>query len=265
MFRNVFLALMTVSSVSANAGEHVWDFTNVKTSQVQNGNTLTYLSNGSYNVTASAWSSTGGGCGTVIGKVFDDKYSCIQNGKLHSFAGGLGVQNRFEHDNVPNHAIDNTNENNGNNYRYELDVDMVLLTFEHEVKLTGFGQGWQWHDADASVAAFTGDYFTNFGKSNWSSILSEGWSMVDNKTKANGGSLGAFGVADTNIFSKYWLVGAYTHAFSNTDWSDNNDAFKLSGITAIKRHNTTGGSEVNAPATLGIFAIFCLFVALRRK
>lgn len=270
MFKKILLVLMAVSSTTALAGEQVWDFNSVNTSNVNYGNELTFQSNGNFSVTASAWSSTGptDSCGTVNGNQQDDIWSCIQSAKLKSYNGGLGVLNRYEDDDQPNHAIDNTNHNNSIK-PHDLDVDMVLLTFEHEVKLTGFGTGWNWSDSDASIAAYDGDNFTGFGHSNWEQILSNGWKVIDNKSSGDytsNGNLRAFGIEDDGIYSKNWLVGAYNEAFGGLHWTDTNDAFKLSGVTAVKRpDDETSNSVVSAPATLGMFALFGLLMAYRRK
>jgi len=269
MIKKIVFVLTICSSAASIAGEQVWDF-GLRDPGNTNGNTLTYQSRDGFNsVTASAWSSTGSnGCGTVNGKNANDRYSCIEDAKLKSYGGGLGVQNRREDNDVPNHSIDNTNDYND---RYpndqDLDVDMVLLTFDHEVKITGFGTGWNWVDSDVSIVAYTGNNFTSFGNSNWSQILSNGWEVVDNKSTPllnSGNQLRAFGVNDTDVYSKNWLVGAYSAAFSGRGWTDTNDGFKLNGLTAVKNPNTDP-SQVSAPATLGMFALFGLFMAYRRK
>lgn len=263
MVKKIVLILMALTSVSAIAGEQVWDFGKLNTNGVKNGNELTYHSNGNFSVTVSAWSSTGNGCETVNGNDKNDKKSCIQSAKLKSYNGGLGVLNRKENDDEPNHAIDNIKSK-----RNDLDVDMVMLTFEHEVQITGFGTGWNASDSDASVVAYEGDNLAGFGKNNWSQILSNGWSVVDNKAgndySTNNGNLKTFGVEDKAIYSKNWLVGAYSVAFGASNWSDTDDAFKLNGITAVKR-DELAAVTVSAPATIGIFALFGLLIAYRRK
>lgn len=273
MVRKLILAsLMTAVSLTSFAGEQLWDFTNLGINSTGNGYEHSVSSGLGMTVNISAWSSTGKGCGKVNGNGnLKDKDSCIQDARLKSYGGGLGIQNRDEKNNSPNHAIDNTNKKNRKNK--ELDFDMVLLTFTEAVKITGFGSGWEGNDNESSVLAFTGNSaftdFTGFGKkSNWSDILGQGWELIDEDTQNTiGGTAGSreFSVDDKSIHSKHWLVGTYNSAFSTQTWTDYNDAFKLSALTVLTKDEDTSNSEVSAPATAGLLFVLVALMMYRRK
>ncbi len=273
MIKQIIIAsILTAGSASAYAGEHLWDFKNLGINNTGNGYEHTISSGQGINLTISAWSSTGNGCASVTGNSgVNDVDSCIESAKLKSWGGGLGVQNRQEGNDTPNHAIDNTNDGNNN---HDLDFDMVLLSFDQAVKITDFGTGWEWRDYDASVVAYTGATdFTGFDShSNWSDILHKGWGLVDeiSDNQTSGTQYARdFSVDDKDIHSKHWLVGTFNSAFSSTNWTDNNDAFKFSDLRVVSKPNGTdnnGGTEVNAPAMASVmFSLFALMMYRRKK
>lgn len=274
----ILVSVLAAAASSAFATSQVWNFdqNSVGGNSTGAGNVATFTSTAGYSVSASAWSSTGAGCGTISGNnkggpAGSDSDSCIESGELVSFGGGLGIINRNESSNAPNHAIDNLNTNSST----EIDVDMVLFTFDREVSITGLGATQQsGHDFDASIAAFTASNgasegsFANFADNNWNDILGNGWDVVDNV--ANGAASGSFpnrsfSISDGTVYSKYWLVGAYNTGF-NDKFSDFNDAFKLAGLTTIARpEDTTSPTNVSTPGTIVMFSLVAGLMLFRKK
>jgi hypothetical protein len=273
----ILASVLIATSASSFAAGQVWDFSgSMGINNTGNGFVQTVTNGNGIDVKISAWSSTGDGCGTVYGNSLNDYDSCIESAKLKSWSTGLGVSNRDEDDgnNTPNHSIDNTNTiDNGryadtNNNNHDIDTDMVLLTFDHAVKITGFGVGWVWDDFDSSVLAYTDTTeFTTFdGNSNWSDILSQGWELIDQNAVASTTAARDFAVDDQDVYSKHWLVGAFSRAFSqDTNWSDSNDAFKLSGLNVLQKPTDPNANPVSAPASVGIMLTLLAFMAYRRK
>lgn len=264
----IFASMIAAASMSSFAGGQVWDFSgSMGINHTNFGHVQTVTNSNGINVQISAWSSTGDGCGTVYGRDNNDVDSCIESAKLKSWSSGLGVSNRDEDhkNNEPNHAIDNTNDNNS--WNHDIDNDMVLLTFDHAVKITGFGVGWVWDDFDSSVLAYTDTTeFTGFASdSNWSDILHQGWDLVD-QYGVGSSSPRDFSVHDADVYSKHWLVGAFSKAFSpTTNWTDNNDAFKLSGLNVVVKPKDPDVNPVSAPASAGMLLTMLAFMTYRRK
>lgn len=65
----------------------------------------------------------------------------VQNAILRAYSGGLGVQNRTETNQSPDHAIDNSDGV----------IDFVMFQFDKAVEMTGMNIGWYSGDADATV------------------------------------------------------------------------------------------------------------------
>lgn len=274
MIRKLILAsIMVTASVSSFAGSETWDFrtiTGINSTATGYEHTLNNVNGVSVKI--SAWSSTGSGCGTVTGNgSTTDTDSCIQSAQLKSWSSGLGVANRDEiGKGSPDHAIDNIADDT----HEDLDADMVLLTFEHAVKITGFGVGWYSGDFDASVLAYTDTTaFAGFDKvdgtsnGNWASLvgIGKGWSLIDEQSRHSPDNVSKdFDVDDKNVYSKYWLVGAYNAAFSSEHWTDNNDAFKLSGLQVMKK-DVTENNTVSAPTTAAILFSMIALMVYRRK
>jgi hypothetical protein len=275
MIRKFILALIiTGLSGGCFAGEHTWNFIgeNSTLNSGGNGNVYQVSSGLGMKLDVSAWSSTGNGCSTVTGnRGIDDVDSCIQTAKLKQWDTGLGVKNRDERGNTPNHAIDNTNDKGRGkrNRNSDLDFDMVLLSFEEHVQLNNFGIGYEYKDLDASVLAFRGNTdFSTFGPyTKWSDLLTQGWDLINEKdgNTATGQAFNRdFAVNDQNIYAKHWLVGTFNSAFSNTHWTDSNDGFKINKLrVASKNHDD--GTKVSAPATASILFLMLSLLAYRRK
>lgn len=288
----VIASMMTLSSMAAMAGSQTWDFGTQHTSGNVMGNTLQYSVDG-IDLTVSAWASTSAGCNTGggygSGTGSGDPDPCVKNAKLvqhgsGSNYSGLGIINRDEQSNgvtgSPNHAIDNIK--NGGNHE-DLDFEMVLLTFSEAVNLSGVNVGWTGcssnggncdsahNDADMSILAYTRNN-TNPGFFNshtrWADIVGSGtnggWNLIQESSDVD--DYNTLGVSNpNNVTSRYWLVGAYNEIFGGTHWTDSNDAFKLKGLVTASHVPPTGTVDVNAPATLFMFASFAALALFRRK
>lgn len=226
---------------------------------------------GTNGLVITGWSNTGNG-GT------------LQQGKLtQSDYWGLMLQNQEEKNDTPNHSIDS----------FDTYFDMVLLSFEKAVDLTAFDVGWAQErkstydtnnyasQADLSIAAFSGGGGASFGglfntNSTWSSLLTSGWSAVQNlaNVKDTSGNNVVYNTITSSIKSKYWLIGAYNPIFKNIAETDDpnglgtgwRDGFKLASVQGVTQQSTTPPTQVPEPSTLAILGLGLLgLVQSRRK
>ncbi len=252
MLRKMMLAVIGMVAVPAMAATDVWSFNSGSFSGSGHGNSFNISGTGSNGLGVTGWSDTGTSA--------DDK---IESGSLtYNSSYGLMLQNRDEGaSNVPGHSIDN----------YGNDFDMVLLTFDEAVSLEGFGIGWACEgavsdtsgckksdgssalkQADITVAAYTGAGSFSFSSSDtWSSVAGSNWSTVGHYGDVNDWSYQA---VNTNINSKYWLIGAYNSAFSGTKFGSVGtgwkDGFKLASVQGT----TYTPPGVPEPGTLALLA-----------
>jgi len=233
----------------------------------------------------SAWSSSWHGNNSECqmgwnngGEIID---KCIQRTNLKKFHSGLGNVNGDENGSAPEHALDNT----------DYDYDMVMLEFSEEVNIstiyTGYNEVYSTKynrhgqkkmkrknrtgQAGVSVMGYAdNDRPAPFSdRETWDDILNQGWSLLDNNAIASrmatlsSGSTYAADVNVSNLYSKYWLVGAAYHGYEyNSSLSDH---IKLAGIQIEQNKGDDTTVSVNNPATLSLFAIGGLFVLTRRK
>jgi hypothetical protein len=212
---------------------------------------------GGVTVTGTAWSNTGtnGALATAYVGVYPS----------------LGVSNQVEGTNVasPNHAIDNA----GN-------VDSIMFSFGQAVNLSSFNAGWVQTDSDYTVLAYTGtgscaatnSCTSNVSGKTYTALLSYGWTLIGNyggtgSSSNNTTGTGAHDFANfnngstaaNNIFSSYWLIGAYNTMVGGPTMTAGDDYFKLlalSGCTCATNPNAPGcgggggGGGVPEPGTL---------------
>ena len=212
--RQTFRAALLVAAVFASAGANAeikWQFYDVVPPSGY-GNSLTYTGNtvGSANVTATAWSNTGGTSNTVL----EDAY-------LGSYGGGLGVTNRDQGTGDPNestspeHSVDNNDR-----------FDSVLFTFDSAVQVTQVEVGWWQTDSDISVLAYTGVGTPTLAGNSYTNLTSSGWTLVGHYS--NLGTNIPQAVNAGGLVSSYWVVGAYNPTVGNSQgWTINNDNVKL--------------------------------------
>lgn len=239
-----FLALIAISAAEAASS---WSFTaGGNESGVGNfGNTRSYTGGGDGGgVTVSAWSDTRNSpSGT--------QNAYIESAYLGTYSGGLGVTNRdggtagdtyegtIQNTTSPGHTMDNS-------VRY----DSMLFDFGAgaSVALKTVTVGWWKTDSDLTVLAYTGSGKPTFlsGNVGYSSLLSNGWSVVKSSNSAhytnaasgavsqssNAAGYVPLSVNDLNISSRYWLVGALNtlvQSLPNVDTSK--DFVKIAGVT----------------------------------
>ena len=224
--------------LTVSASETVWDFTvdgvNDPTfTQTGNsfGNTLSTSNNG-IDVTISAWSNTGNG-------------QTVESAFLDTNRYGLLNTNRNSGD---GHYIDNGGPE-----------DFVLLSFSTAIRLTGVNFGLTWSDNDFSIAAFNSA--PTFSGQTWDSVASSAiFKSSFSQFTTGSHDLSSF----VGTEARYWLIGAYHAAFvpllGNYGFGDNNDGFKLAGITT-----SNSVQEVNAPFGVGLLGLFAIFYMRRRQ
>ena len=240
-----FLALIGVSAAEAASS---WSFTagGNESGAGNFGNTRSYAGAGDGgNVTISAWSNT-------KNNTSGTQNAYIESAYLGTYSGGLGVTNRdagstagdtyegtIQNSTSPGHTMDNS-------ARY----DSMLFDFGagSSAALKTVTVGWWKTDSDLTVLAYTGSGKPTFlsGNVGYSSLLSNGWSVVKSSNSAhytnaasgavsqssNAAGYVPLSVNDLNISSRYWLVGALNtlvQSLPNVDTSK--DFVKIAGVT----------------------------------
>ena len=181
---------------------------------------------GGPNVQATAWSNTGTDpAGAPVGNQ-------IQNAYLAAWSGNLGVINRTEGGNTtgtptassPNHSLDNSGQ-----------YDSILLSFDSAISLTGVRIGWPdgAYDSDITVLAYTGGgSFSGFSSSaTYESLTASGWTLVGHYADADRSpsSTDPALAIDTDVTSRYWLIGAYNPLVGGTSSSADTSCQSTSG------------------------------------
>ena len=299
MFKKLLVTTtLLVSTQAALAGAEFFGFSsnftddhvdelNIKkyNNSISSSNTYFNLEQHGVSLNITAWSSSlSGGVASCSDAAGQDQ--CIQRAELTEYGeSGLGAINGDETGANYNHAVDNN----------DFDYDMLLLSFSEEVNISNLYTGWNWKifedngnyygwegQAEASALALTANQ-SSFNSSSpfsssqtWADTLQDGWEIVDESFDANGTAKQSFGggsyykmpIASTGIFSKYWLVGAannVSRAFSTHNGNHVGDYLKIAGVDFMKLGNSTDSGTINAPASLGIFALGFAAIIFRRK
>lgn len=126
----------------------------------------------------------------------------------------------------PQHAIDNDNR-----------IESLLFNFAGDkVNLSATYFGWVNNDSDYSVYAYTAAGAGSVAGLTYAGLTSNGWSLVGHY---NSNSSAGSKTINTDIFSSYWLIGAYNGTGSGMD--TNKDYFKLKSVTGATCADTPGG------------------------
>ncbi len=204
------------------AAIQTWDFNSSSQSfsGTGYGNSLNLTSSDGINLTVSGWSDTNDSGGA------DE----IQSARLIWAQGSaLGVQNRDENTNSPNHSVDSiTSDSDG-------EFDMLLLQFDTAVSLSGIDLDWavggnSSNRADVSILAYDGTGSAGINGSTWGNVLSGNGGNYDAVGNYSNVGLSYYAVNPAQIESTSWLVGVYNPVFgSGGDAGD--DGFKLGLVT----------------------------------
>ena len=255
--------LLSLVCAQVSAGTQTWDFNNSASNNSQldystadyygDGNTINMMIDG-ISLEVSGWSDTRGQSYTSTPERVEEAELVYYGSR--KYGAQLGMINQDEGDDTPNHSIDSYDYNGC----WGDDIDMVLLSFSEAVSLDGITIGWAREDygtydstkkSDITAVAYTGDVNAgpNIANRSWSDIASDSaWTFVENLMNATQNSYHTVD-NDGNILSNFWLVGAYNPVFSNTNYTTNNDGFKLAGITTSVS-NTPPPAPVPEPSAL---------------
>ena len=216
------------------------DFQNFTGGNV-NGNSLV-LSNNGVSLTVTGWADTGG---TNDNLIRDARLYWANN-------NALGVINRDESNDSPNHAVDNVSSN---------DFDMLLLEFSEAVNLEAIDFNWVGNDSDVSILAWNGGS-GNLNGETWSSILATNGGEWDHEDNYSNVGTAYYSVNAGNIESSKWLIGAYNPVYGN-GWTSGNDAFKLDLVSTSTRDKPPG--EVPVPGTLALILLGAAGLRARKR
>lgn len=175
---------------------------------------------GGVTATATAWANTANGP-SGINTVLASAYLTPQG------TSGVGARHAdSESTSSPQHAIDNDGR-----------IESVLFSFAGDkVNLSATYFGWVDNDSDYSVYAYTGAGTGGVAGLTYADLTSNGWSLVGHY---NSNSSAGSKSINSDIFSSYWLIGAYNGTGSGMDTKK--DYFKLKSVTGATCADTPGG------------------------
>ncbi len=243
----------TLYSVPSLSAVQIWNFNSATQSfsSTSNGNSLTQASGG-VNLTTTGWSDTTDLAGS----------DTIETAKLiWAQSAALGIQNRDEDTNSPNHSVDSFTSGGSDP---DGEFDMLLLTFDTAVSLSGIDLSWAVggnaaDKADVSILAWDGSGSAALGGRTWTNVLSN----YDSAGNYSNVGLAYYAVNPTAIESTLWLVGVYNPVFgSGGDAGD--DGIKLASVTTATR-NPDPDTKVPVPGTLALILAGLLSLRARKS
>lgn len=208
---------------SGSASAATWTFNNTASN-----------TQGGLAATVTSWANTVGSSNVNLASAY-----LTYNG-----SSGLGIRHPDnETTTSPQHAADNDGRK-----------ESFLFSFAGDkVNLTSSYFGWISGDSDFSVYAYTGAGVGSVAGLNYGNLTSNGWALVGHYNEASQSNTSGDGKTfANNIFSSYWLIGAYNGA--NAD--SKNDYFKLKSVSGLSCADSPGGQgcgvtqQVPEPATL---------------
>jgi hypothetical protein len=141
-----------------------------------------------------------------------------------------------------------------------------LLTFSSSVKLDQMKIGWGGSDTDMTVMAYTGASSfalnTHLVGRTYGQLMTSGWTAIghyanvvtDDQTIIN----------DADVFSSYWLIGAYNPlANPGAGLSEGNDYVKLMSVTGS--FPSTPQISVPEPSSFALIGLALLTMVTMRK
>ena len=259
VLKKLIVCIAVLFTLPTLAGNQTWDFTSNSTplNSSVNGNSFSMNVDG-ITLTVTGWSDTFGQS-YVVGTP-----ETIEEAELVYYGDSLGLNNKDEDDDTPNHSIDSYDGRWGN------DFDVLMFTFSSEVSLDGLDIGWAYEDyntnnssahADITTIAYTGNGSSNISGSTWQGIAtSSAWSLVQNSSNVPKDSYHAL---TNQVKSSSFLISAYNPLFGG-NWSSLNDGFKLAGITT-KTSSPKPPTDVPEPATFATLLLGLIGLRIVRK
>lgn len=198
----------------------------------------------------------------------------VEAAQMADYGSGYGVINLDEDGSSPEHSADN--EGNayfaGSKYNTyimnDTDFDYVLISFDEEVNVTGATFSWLWKETDTqiSVAALSDTSMLTSGLNTWGDIAGDALAV---------GSFDVLNCDDTdlaeisgldNVYSQYWIIGAYNTVFGDIGHSMYDDGFKLASVGFNKKPGEEPPTtQVTEPGTFAMLFMGGALAMWRRK
>ncbi|MBT81780.1 MAG: PEP-CTERM sorting domain-containing protein [Alteromonadaceae bacterium] len=222
-------------------------------------------------INASAYSDTAASTKYTSGNyVYKDEN--VEAATLQNYGDGYGVINADEGTSSPAHSADNQEiikSSWWSSTKYvETDFDYVLISFDEEVNVTGATFSWLWKETDTqvSVAALSDTSMLTSGVNTWGDIAGDALAV---------GSFDVLNCDDTdlaeisgldNVYSQYWIIGAYNTVFGDIGYDMFDDGFKLASVGFNKKPGEEPPTtQVTEPGTFAMLFMGGALAMWRRR
>ncbi len=186
------------------------------------------------------------------------------NSNLVHWSGGLGLDRSND-----GHAVDNSGSD-----------EFLVFRFSEPVSISTYSFGWVGNDGDSTLLAYdpNSDGFHSGSESNASlglqssqdigDLISNGWDAIGHYAGNSNDQQTINPSSETqDIFSSYWIIGAYLSDISPllSGGLNTKDAFKLASVGVMRHTPDTPPPSGQAPIPNSAYLLLLGLVLLRQR